>query len=447
MKKKAMHRLSHNTLIFSLALLSTSVFPSVSSAADALSNGSPWMSGDWGGTRTQLKQKGVDFQVNYTMENTANLAGGYNTSTTARYSDQWGFGVDLDLQKLLNWQDTEFRFTVTNRDGQNLGEHISDPQAGMLSSPQEVWGRGQTWRLTQFWLRKGFFDHRLDIKAGRLTVAEDFDVIDSQFQNLAFGNGQAGNWRGDHWFNWPVSQWGSRVKLNITPDVFMQVGLYNQTPYNTERGDGFRLEFSPTTGNMVPVELGWKPALGPDHLPGNYRLGYYYSSASDNVYSSWHNTGYSDTAHAYGGYLVAQQQLTTWHGSADRGLTLTLQAVMNDHRTSKTDNYEAVSFTWKGPFDARPEDEIGVGAARIHVNSSYSRMLRDENRAEGVNSDTRPTYLPVQSGSEDDYEVYYNVRVTKWLQVRPNLQLVAAPGAVSQVQNAFIGGLSANVNF
>ena len=444
MKKKAMRRLPSHTLIFSLALMGS---PAISSAADALSADSPWMSGDWGGTRTQLKQEGVDFQVNYTMENAANLAGGYNTSTTARYSDQWGFGLNLDLEKLLNWQDTEFQLTITNRDGQNLAGHISDPRSGMLSSPQEVWGRGQTWRLTQFWLRKGFFDHRLDIKAGRVTVAEDFDVIDSKFQNLAFGNGQAGNWRGDHWFNWPVSQWGGRVKLNITPDVFVQAGFYNQNPYNAERGDGFRLEYSPTTGNMIPVELGWQPTLGPDNLPGNYRLGYYYSSARDNVYGSWRNNGYSDTAHAYGGYLVARQQLTTWHGSADRGLTLTLQAVMNDHRTSKTDNYQAISLIWKGPFDARPEDEIGIGAARIHVNSTYSRMLRDENRYNGVNNYNSPTYLPVQSGSEYDYEIYYNVQATKWLQVRPNLQWVTAPGAVSRVQNAFIGGLSANVNF
>ena len=434
-------------MLLSLIILGASAYPAISSAADAFSAASPWMFGDWGGTRSQLKQEGVDFQVNYTMESASNLAGGYHTATTARYSDQWGFGVNLDLQKLLNWNDAEFQMTITNRDGKNLSDQIGDPRTGMLSSVQEVYGRGQTWRLTQFWLRKGFFDHMLDVKAGRLTVAEDFDTIDSKFQNLAFGNGQAGNWRGDHWYNWPVSQWGGRVKLNITPEVFMQVGFYNQNPYNYDRGDGFRLEFSPTVGNLVPVELGWTPKLGADNLPGNYRLGYYYSSANDNVYGSWRNAGYHDTAHAYGGYLVAQQQLTRWHGSVNRGLTLTVQAVMNDHKTSKTDNYQAIALTWKGPFDARPEDEIGVGAARIHVNSSYTRMLRDENHFYGVNSYNSPTYLPVQSGAEYDYEVYYNVQATRWLQVRPNLQLVTAPGAVSRVKNAFVGGLSANINF
>ncbi|EMI5803116.1 carbohydrate porin [Klebsiella aerogenes] len=421
--------------------------PYAAQAADAFSTGSPWMLGDWGGLRSDLQQNGVSFQAGYTMESASNLAGGYHTSTTARYSDQWAFGVNLDLEKLLNWQDAEFQMTITDRNGQNLSDQIADPRTGMLSSVQEVYGRGQTWRLTQFWLRKGLFGDVLDLKAGRVTVGEDFDNFDSKFQNLAFGSGQAGNWRGDHWYNWPVSQWGGRVRLNITPEVFMQVGFYNQNPYNYDRGDGFRLEFSPTEGNLVPVELGWQPKLGSDKLPGNYRLGYYYSSVNDNVYGSWHNGGFNDTAHAYGGYILAQQQLTAQGGSTDRGITLTLQAVMNDHKTSKTDNYQSIAVTWKGPFDARPQDEIGVGAARIHVNSAYTRMLRQENAFNGETDYNSPTYLPVQEGAEYNYEVYYNVQATDWLQIRPNLQYVSAPGAVSEVDDAFIGGISANIVF
>ncbi|KLF52443.1 porin [Klebsiella aerogenes] len=437
----------HSIKGFLPGMLFLALQPYAAQAADAFSTGSPWMLGDWGGLRSDLQQDGVSFQAGYTMESASNLAGGYNTSTTARYSDQWAFGVNLDLEKLLNWQDAEFQMTITDRNGQNLSDQIADPRTGMLSSVQEVYGRGQTWRLTQFWLRKGLFGDVLDLKAGRVTVGEDFENFDSKFQNLAFGSGQAGNWRGDHWYNWPVSQWGGRVRLNITPEVFMQVGFYNQNPYNYDRGDGFRLEFSPTEGNLVPVELGWQPKLGSDKLPGNYRLGYYYSSVNDNVYGSWHNGGFNNTAHAYGGYILAQQQLSAQGGSTDRGITLTLQAVMNDHKTSKTDNYQSIAVTWKGPFDARPQDEIGVGAARIHVNSAYTRMLRQENAFNGETDYNSPTYLPVQEGAEYNYEVYYNVQATDWLQIRPNLQYVSAPGAVSEVDDAFIGGISANIVF
>ncbi|HBT14085.1 MAG TPA: porin, partial [Erwinia persicina] len=193
-----------------------------------LSMDSDYLFGDWGGYRSELKKEGVDFQVNYTMESASNLAGGYNTSTTARYTDQWAFGTSLDLEKLLNWDDTQFQFTITSRNGRDLTQHINDPRTGGLSSVQEVWGRGQTWRLTQFWVNKGFFDHLVEIKAGRVTTGEDFDSFDSKFENLAFGSGQPGNWRGDRWYNWPVSQWGGRIKLNLPDDMFFQAGFYNQ---------------------------------------------------------------------------------------------------------------------------------------------------------------------------------------------------------------------------
>jgi porin len=412
-----------------------------------LSMDSPYLFGDWEGSRTQLKNDGVDFQVNYTMESASNFSGGYNQSTSARYTDQWAFGTTLDLEKLLNWNDTQFQTTITSRNGQDLTQYINDPRSGGLSSVQEVWGRGQTWRLTQFWLNKGFFDHAVEVKAGRVTVGEDFDSFDSNFQNLAFGSGQAGNWRGDRWYNWPVSQWGGRVKFNFTPELFFQVGFYNQTPSNYDTGNGFRLDTSPTLGNMVPVELGWKPAFGADKLPGNYRVGMYYSSVRGDNYSSYNEGEYGEDNHSYGGYLLLQQQLTAMEGDNSRGLGVTVQAVMNDQKTSKTDNYQSVSFVWKGPFDARPKDEIGVGAARIHVNNDYGNMLRKTNQENGVNDYDNPTYLPIQSGSEYNYEIYYNAQVTNWLKLRPNLQYVASPGAVSEVKNAFVGGISANINF
>jgi len=440
------------SLACSLGLLFATGSSFAASTAEPFSLDSPYMLGDWGGARTNWKQEGVDFQINYTGEAASNFAGGHRTSTTARYADQWGFGVNLDLDKLLNWSDTEFQFTVTNRNGRNLNNDVTgDPRVGTLSSSQEVWGRGQTTRLTQLWLRQGYFNDALDIKLGRVTVGEDFDSLNSNFENLTMGSGAAGNWRGDRWYNWPVSQWGGRIKLNFTPEIYTQVGIYNQNPKNYDTGNGFRLDTKGTVGNLVPVEIGWLPKLGADKLPGKYKIGAYYSSTNGNVYHTSYidSNGaqqYGDTAHAYGGYLLAQQQITSVNGDASRGLTLTVQGVMNDKKTSKTDNFQSIAFTYVGLFDARPQDEIGFGVGRIHVNSDFSQTQRQQNDANGVNSYNNPTYLPVQHGAEYDYELYYGIKATNWLTVRPNLQYISAPGAVSQVKDAFIGGVMVNVS-
>ncbi len=46
------------------------------------------MLGDWGGLRSELLEKGYTFNVLYTGDAATNLAGGYDSHTTARYTDQ-----------------------------------------------------------------------------------------------------------------------------------------------------------------------------------------------------------------------------------------------------------------------------------------------------------------------------------------------------------------------
>lgn len=104
-------------------------------AAGAFDPESKWMSGDWGGTRTELLDKGYDFSLDYVGEVAGNLKGGYNNDKTARYSDQFALGVKMDLEKILGWHDAEFKLAITERSGRNLSnDRISDPRAGQFSS-------------------------------------------------------------------------------------------------------------------------------------------------------------------------------------------------------------------------------------------------------------------------------------------------------------------------
>lgn len=409
---------------------------------------SPWLLGDWAGNRKHLADEGVDFQVDYTTQSAANLAGGYRTSTTMRYADQWTFGSKLDLDKLMNWQGGQFQVTLTNRNGQNLTPYINDPRTGGLSNVQGISARGDYLRLTQFWLNQSLFDNWLEVKLGRVTTNEDFDTASvGMFQNWAMGGGQPGHWRNDRWFNAPVSQWGGRFKLNLPEDVYFQVGVYNQNRANYTKANGFRFDMGHGEGNLIPVELGWKPQLGQDKLQGNYRLGMFYSSTEGGDFHSFKDGEYQHNRRAYGGYLLAEQQLFAMDGDNKRGLSVSFQYVMNDHRTAKMDNYQSLALAWKGPFDARPADEIGIGMARIHVNSDYTKMREGQNAANGVSDYRNPAYLPLQQGAEWNYELYYNAKATRWLNIRPNLQVVTKPGGVRQVQDALIGGLAADISF
>ena len=404
-------------------------------AAQAFSADSKWMSGDWGGVRTELLEKGYDFSLDYVGEVGSNFKGGYNHDTTARYSDQFALGMHLDLQKILGWHDAEFKLTITERSGRNISnDRIADPRVGTLSSSQEVWGRGQTWRLTQLWYKQKYFDGALDIKLGRFGPGEDFNSFPCEFQNLAFCGSQVGNWAGSIWYNWPVSQWATRVKYNITPEFYAQVGAYNQNPSNLEIGNGFKLNGSGTKGTIFPVELVWSPKV--NDLPGEYRVGYYYSTAkADDVYDPSRT---HDSKHGWWG--VVQQQLTSHNGDKSRGLNIFANVTVHDKATNFVDNFQQLGVVYKGPFDMRPKDDMGFAIARIHVNDDARKRAHLLNAFSGITDYDNPGYVPIQN-TEYNAELNYGFHVTNWLTVRPNLQYVMHPGGVDKVDNALIGGV------
>ncbi|MDE1165109.1 MAG: carbohydrate porin [Pseudomonas sp.] len=445
-KKSARNRLVQLSVLSALSLAGTA------HAYDAFDPESPWMLGDWGGARTDLLNKGYDFSLEYVGEVGSNLKGGYNDDTTARYSDQFALGVAFDLNKIMGWKDTDAKLTITERSGRNISnDRIGDPRAGTLSSSQEVWGRGQTWRLTQMWIKQKYFDGALDIKVGRFGPGEDFNSFPCDFQNLTFCGSQVGNWVGGIWYNWPVSQWAGRVKYNITPEFYMQVGAYNQNPSNLETGNGFKLNGSGTKGTIFPVEGVWSPNV--NGLPGEYRLGYYYSTAkADDVYDGADGQPqpvsgtYKEHGSKHGWWIVAQQQLTTHNGDASRGLSVFANFTVHDKATNYIDNYQQVGIVYKGAFDSRPKDDIGVGIGRIHVNDDAQDRARLVNQLSGIDDYDNPGYLPVQQ-TEYDAEIYYGFHVTNWLTVRPNLQYIKHPGGVDQVDDAIVAGLKIQSKF
>lgn len=451
MKKVRSKSLNQFQLIGGLSVLSALTISGSASAMEPF-KASEHLTGDWGGLRQELYDKGYDFPIEYVGEAASNLNGGYNDDRTGRYSDQFAFGVQMDLQKILGWHDAEFKLAITERSGNNISnDRIGDPRAGTLSSSQEVWGRGQTWRLTQMWVKQKYFDGALDIKVGRFGEGEDFNSFPCDFQNLSFCGSQVGNYV-NTWYNWPVSQWALRVKYNITPEVFAQIGVYEQNPSYLETGNSFKLSGSGSQGTVVPVEVVWSPTV--NSLPGEYRLGYYISNPSaDDLYENeagqpqaTNGGDFKSHKDKHGWWVVAQQQLTSHNGDTSRGLSIFANATVHDKATNFVDNYQQIGFVYKGPFDARPKDDIGIGVARIHVNDDAQDNRRLVNAVNGIDDYDNPGYLPIQK-TEYNSEIYYGVHVTDWLTVRPNLQYVKSPGGVDDVQNALVAGIKIQSKF
>jgi porin len=388
-------------------------------------NSSPWLFGDWNGERTRLKERGIDFQFGYTSEVAYNATGGVRED--AAYTDQYVAGVTLDLDTLLGLPSAQFQATFTQRTGRNL---VDDAELGTLQLVQEVYGRGQTTRLTDFWFRQEYGGGLIDWKVGRMGVGEDFASFSCDFQNLTFCGSDPGNIVGDYIYNWPISQWGTRVKLRLDGFGYIQAGVYDVNPkYLGVSKALLPVFFSGSTGALIPVEVAWLPTFGDGSLQGSYKVGGWYDTSEANDVVDDANgvpsdiSGLPPARHRgrYGGYINLQQDLT------DR-LKVFLNLVVADKRTSTTDRQFAVGLVYTGLFDARPQDDVGLAVGTTHVNNRVAD-------AEGI------------EGSEYVAELYYTFRPQAALQIRPNMQYIYHPGGSAENENVFVLGLKTSANF
>lgn len=424
-------------------------------AQEMFSAKSAWMTGDWGGLRSELLSKGYDFQFSYQSESAANLSGGFDHDHTARYTDQFNLGGALDLEKILGWQKANFQLLITERSGRDItNDRLTDPRTGTIgSSVQENFGRGQTWRITTLAYQQTYFDNVLDVKAGRLPIGSDFDSTGCVFQNNSLCGGLVGH-ASTVWFNSPVGQWGARIKVNVTPEVYAQVGAYEYNPTLLDSNNGFKLNTSGREGTTYVAELGWTPALGTAGMAGKYMAGSYWNTATANDVLEDDNGNFKQVSAnpaeqhdgRYGMYVYARQQITTVGADAKRGLSLFAHYAQYDKRSSTLDWQGQVGAIYAGPFDARPQDALAIGFSDMHVNPALSKDQRLHNEVRNLTDYNDSAFQPIQS-AEYAAEIHYDFRLTPWLLVRPNLQYLANPGGVNEVDDATVVGLTVNTVF
>ena len=396
---------------------------------------------DWNGLRNELRDLGVDIRLGYTSETATNLQGGDHTGVT--YDDQLTFNIGLDLQKLFGLEQAKFQMTVTDRNGQNLSS-VEDLKT--LQQVQEIYGRGQTWLLTQFWYDQKYLDGHVDWKIGRLTEGEDFAAFSCDFMNLTFCGAQPGNLVGNYWYNWPVSQWGTRVKVNITGFGYVQIGAFVVNPNYFSQHYAFDFGNPPgATGALLPFEVGWLHTFGAG-LDGSYKFGAWYNSSRGN--DVFENTageplvidgGKPLVRHgSYGEYINFLQRVS---GSVEtgRGVSLFLNATSADRRTADLDKQVTFGLFDTGIFASRPADKLGVAIGGTHVNSRIAAGERLQNALGGDQTAIQ--------GSEYAAEIFYGAVIVPWFELRPNVQYVRHPGGTAQNTDDVIVGLKLAANF
>ncbi|HCL60832.1 MAG TPA: carbohydrate porin [Acinetobacter sp.] len=419
----------------SLALLPFMAAMTSAQAESAFDSQGQYLLGDWNGKRTELAQQGIKFEANL-LTDTAYLAdGGRNEGADPLTSAQLWLGTQLDMEKLAGWDGVTVRAVATARQGQSTSVRDLQGDAAQWANVQGTFGRGnQDSRLTELSIEKNYKEQGLSIKAGRLGLGMDFNVMACDFASTAFCAAQMGKWQGNIWMNTPVAQWGVRVKQQLNREVAVQVGVYEFNPDNGNakaEGQGWSLDTDNADGVTIPAEVIWTPKSLVNGLPGSYRVGGMYNTADDVANQKDVATREGENR-TFAGWLAVEQQLTST-GNGRQGLHSFANFTWHDRDTNKVDNSQQLGLKYIGLMDSQPNDILGLAVNRVHVNDRF---------AEG--SLAKVDY---DASAEYNIELNYSYNATKWLMLRPNLQYVINPGSSNQVDNALVLGLTTRVIF
>lgn len=415
-----------------LALLPLMAAMTTAQAESAFDPQGQYLLGDWNGQRTELAQQGIKFEANL-LTDTAYLAdGGRNEGADPLTSAQLWLGTQLDMEKLAGWNGVTVRAVMSARQGQSTSvRDLQDPSAPQLANVQGTFGRGnQDSRLSELSIEKNYKEQGLSIKAGRLGLGMDFNVMACDFASTAFCAAQMGKWQGNIWMNTPVAQWGARVKQQLNPELAVQVGVYefNQDNGNgAKEGQGWSLDTDHADGVTIPAEVIWTPKSWVNGLPGSYRIGGMYNTADD-VANQKDIANPTDAKNrTFAGWLAVEQQLTST-GQGRQGLHSFANFTWHDRDTNKVDNSQQIGVKYIGLADSQPNDILGLAVNRVHIND----------RIKNLNFDASAEY---------NIELNYSYNATKWLMLRPNLQYVINPGSSNNVDDALVLGLTTRIIF
>lgn len=393
-----------------------------------------YMTGDWGGTRSDLEAKGISLRGHHIAESAANPAGGLRQG--AAYTEQVDAGADIDLEKLFGLSGARLHLTLTQRAGQSLAANT----IGSIISVQEVYGAGQNVRLAELSYEQLLLQDRLRLKLGWLHASDDFATspIYCYFQNNGFC-GQIAIVVNSGFTIYPTGSWGGLAKISLTDDVYFQTGVYEVNPTLATPANGFKLGLSGATGIIMPAQIGWQPRLGTNGLKGHYRLGGYYDT-SDVPYLGSPVGGPQALARGrWGFYGQADQMIYRTAPGTDRGLTAFAVLAYAAPDTAMLEYIAQLGFLQRGTFAEREDDTIGLAISYSRISST---LVAAQNAANAVS----PGSVAVQS-SETTIELNYRAQLTPWFSLMPNLQYVIRPNGVTTIPNALVLGLQVRLTF
>lgn len=397
----------------------------------------PYLLGSAGGTRDQLAASGIAVDVYSTQFYQGVASGGVRQEFD--YSGRMDYLVNIDGQKAGLWQGFFVSLHGETRYGSNLGFNSG---AIMPSNTAELFPHpfGTPTALTAVKFTQA-------LSEDFVTFAGKINMLDELKQPYSAGRGV------DAFMNLsialpvnvartvPYSTLGAGFAvLNEMQPVFTMLVLDTN---NTPTTSGFESFFNNGATILTRLET---PVTLLDR-PGHQAIWGTYSSGT---YPDLQPTPYFDPVYGLG--IASGTDTGSWSltWSADQALYVDpcnpqrhwgvfTNVGLADDGPSPIRWSANVGVGGSSPFSSRPLDTFGIGYAYVNYSTPVQQLA--------------PVLLPI--GNDQVVELFYNVAVTRWFHVTPDLQILVParertlplPPGPQDIDTAVVFGLRAKVDF
>ena len=350
-----------------------------------------YLTGNWLCARNALANRGITPNVTFIQAVSGNAFGGLSTSKV-----DWRYRLDatvtLNTQKLFGWKGGTAYIDFLNHGGQN-------PQDNLVGQLQAISAIDQSpdTRLDQIWYRQTLLHKKITLKFGRIDATYDFD---DPRDSLNFLNGSFGFAPAIFVFpSYPFSAWGGEVTLQPASSFFIHVGLFDGNTSNTlpALNTTNPLAVQNPYGLFGIAEEGLSWHLPWHRLTGTFVAGQWYHSGHFDAYNQSPVNG----TEGFYGYL----DQTLWragNNTADDGprLGAFIEYAWANNRVSLIAQNVVAGLDWHALIPGRPEDDCGIGETWADLSK----------------------YAGTPCGYEAITEAFYNLQLTPWLGIQPDLQ-------------------------
>jgi len=392
------------------------------------------LTGDWGGFRTKLTNRGIDFSATYVGETFTNTSGGLQRGTT--YEDLISFGLDTDLEKFMGWKGGSFHVSAYQID--DNGENAVD-LTGSISDPSSI-DAVPTFRLFSLWLEQGL-GRVGSARIGQIAADDEFFISNtaSNLINSTFG-----------WPNitavtmpgggpaYPLATPGVRLELDPTENTKTLWAAFSGDPagdcppgQNPQICNRHGTTFSFSGGTLFMGELQYLRNQGDKAvgLKATYKLGGWYHNGefADQEFGVENDGAIVSLAlnpphpldHRgdWGIYGIVDQ--TVWQGKVSSVSLFWRGGVVPPDRNLLS-WYMDGGIGIAAPFQSRPNDVITFGVA-------YSNISEDAAALDRATSIISGTPFPIRN-QETVFELNYAAQLAPWWTLKPDLQYIVNPG-------------------